>query len=415
MTKNKIENPKLYKFLDIKYSYKSGLEDIMNFVKQLKPIVEKEDKRDFENYISAINSAFKKAGLDVPSNNEHFEPTEDQKKLIYKNLELPEVQPLNKNGHLWKSNFVLLISCFEYLISDIITFYYKHYPQNELDNTFEINLKNLRNFETIDDFINDIISKKVEALLYKSNEEQLKFLENTIKLDLSRKYIDWNLINEAVLRRHLIVHNNSKINKRYLNEADKKYGSDINDLKEGEKVFVGPKYFNKVYEELFLAGHLLIQNAWRKWLKEFEEVANAELIDLTYNGNIDKLFKVSEKIGAYGKELSTINNDFLFRINVNYCLSLKNQNKKEELQHEIDKIDISNLSPIYILAFHSLQDNCEDALKYIRHAKSVDNLEFEEVMEWPLFEGLRKKTEFIEKVHKIYRKKLQSTLTNKTR
>ena len=172
MTKKKIENPKLYKFLDIKYSYKSGLEDIMNFVKHLKPIIEKEDKRDFENYISAINSAFKKAGLEIPTDKENFEPTEEQKKLIYKNLVLPDAQSPNKNGHLWKSNFVLLISCFEYLISDIITFYYKHYPQNELDNTFEINLKNLRNFETIDDFVSDIISKKVEALLYKSNEEQ---------------------------------------------------------------------------------------------------------------------------------------------------------------------------------------------------------------------------------------------------
>ena len=414
MEKKKIENPKLYKFLDIKYSYKSGLEDIMNFVSHLKPIIEKEDEQDFKNYISAITAAFKKAGLEIPAEGETLEPTEDQKKLIYKNLVLPEPKSPNKNGHLWKSNFVLLISCFEYLISDIITFYYKHYPQNELDNKFEINLKNLRNFETIDDFVSDVISKKVEALLYKSNADQLTFLNDTIKLDLSPKHIDWDLINEAVLRRHLIVHNNSKINKRYLNEAAEKYGEDIKERKEAKAVVVGPQYFNKVYEELFLAGHLLIQNGWRKWLKEFEEVANAELIDLTYNGNIQKLYKVSEKIGEYGKELSTINNDFLFRINVNYCLSLKNQGKQEELQAEIDKIDISNLSPIYILAFHSIQDNCEDALKYVRHSKSVDNLEFDDVMEWPLFEGLRKNPEFVEKVHKIYRKKQQPTLAKKS-
>jgi hypothetical protein len=406
MTKEKIKNPKLYRLLDIKYSYKNGLEDIMNFVKHLKPIIEKEDKQDFENYIKAVSSAFKKAGLELPTENKTIEPTEEQKKLIYKNLELPEAKSPNKNGHLWKSNFVLLISCFEYLISDIITFYYKNYPHNELDNIFEVNLKNLKNFETIEDFIDDIISKKVEKLLYKSNEDQLKFLDSTIKLDLSEKYINWNLINEAVLRRHLIVHNNSKINKRYLNEADLEYSKDINEISEGKKVYVDAKYFNRVYEELFLAGHLLIQNSWRKWLKEFEEVANAELIDLTYYGNIEKLYLMSEKIGLYGKEIPTINNDFLFRININYCLSLKNQGKEKELSNEIEKIDISNLSPIYILAYHALQDDCEEALKYVRHSKSVDKLEFDSVMEWPLFEGLRKNEKFIEKVHKIYRKKL---------
>lgn len=97
---------------------------------------------------------------------------------------------------------------------------------------------------------------------------------------------------------------------------------------------------------------------------------------------------------------------FLFRININYCLSLKNQGKEKELSNEIEKIDISNLSPIYILAYHALQDDCEEALKYVRHSKSVDKLEFDSVMEWPLFEGLRKNEKFIEKVHKIYRKKL---------
>jgi hypothetical protein len=191
-----------------------------------------------------------------------------------------------------------------------------------------------------------------------------------------------------------------------LNEANLEYSKDVKEISEGKKVFIGAEYFNIIYEELYLAGQLLIQNSWRKWLKEFEEVANAELIDLTYYGNIEKLYKMSEKIGLYGKDISTINNDFLFRINVNYCLSLKNQGKSKELKQEIEKIDISNLSPIYILAFHALQDNCVDALKYVRHAKSVDKLEFDSVMEWPIFEGLRKNEVFVEKVHKIYRKKL---------
>jgi len=408
--KKKLNNPKLHRFFDLRYSFKTGMQDIYKFVQHLKPVVEKVDKEDHRNFMQAIETAYSKAGLELDENLNEKTITEEQKKLIYQNLELPEPKSPNKNGHLWKSNFVFLISSFEYLISDIISFYYKYYPKSELDNVFEVNLKNITNFETIEDFIDDIIAKKVETLLYKSNEDQLEFLRKTIKLDLSTNFINWNLIKEAVLRRHLIVHNNSKINKRYLSEIDKQYADDVSELEEGKQVQIGSKYFNKVYQELFIAGNILIQNGWRKWLKEFEEVANADLIDLTFDGNIDGLYKISEKIGLYGKSIETINNDFKFRININYCLSLKNQGFSDLLEIETKKMDISNLSPIYILAYHSLIDNCEDALKYIKHAKTVDKLEFEQVMEWPLFEGLRKDDNFIKKVKTIYRKKLQPTM-----
>jgi len=410
-SKNKIDNPKFERFFDLKFSFKNSFENINKFIKHLNPIIEKADKEDQEKMVQAIKAAYKNAGveLDKINKDEVLKLTDEQKKIIYKSIQIPERQSPDKDGTLWKSNFVLLISSFEYLISDIISFYYKFYPNSILDKSFEVNIKSIFEYSSIDELVDDVISRKVEGLLYKSFAEQKEFLKKELKINLNEKIINWDLVNESILRRHLIVHNNSKINKRYLSEAHKDFTKDLKELKEGSKVIISKSYFNTVYQELYSAGHILIQECWRKWLSEFEEVANADLVDLTFEGNKMNYFLIAEKIGKFGKELSTINNDFRFRININYCLALKGQNKKNELENEIKKIDISNLSPIFVLAYFSLQDDCKNALTHIKNAKSVDNLEYEDVLTWPLFEGLRKNDDFISRVNKIYRKKLLPT------
>ncbi len=103
---------------------------------------------------------------------------------------------------------------------------------------------------------------------------------------------------------------------------------------------------------------------------------------------------------------------------MNYCLALKGQGKKDELEKEIIQIDISNLSPIFVVAYHALQDDKANTLKHLQNAKTVDKLEWSYVEEWPLFEGLRKDKEFMEKARKIFRprtiKKEQQPITAPT-
>jgi len=99
-------------------------------------------------------------------------------------------------------------------------------------------------------------------------------------------------------------------------------------------------------------------------------------------------------------------------INVNYCLALKGQNKKEELEKEIKQIDISNLRPLFVLAYYALLDDKVNALKILRNAKTVDKIKWNQITEWPLFEGLRKDKDFILKAQKIFNPKIQKAISN---
>jgi hypothetical protein len=71
---------------------------------------------------------------------------------------MPELKSPNQGYLLWKYNFVLLISAFEYLFADIISFYYKFYPNSALDKTVEVDLSELKNYSTIEEYV-DIIMK----------------------------------------------------------------------------------------------------------------------------------------------------------------------------------------------------------------------------------------------------------------
>lgn len=410
--KKPLADEQIRRMLAIRQSFTSNTKGIKKFVSHLKPVIEETDKTHSEKVIEALKKAYETAGINFANGKEELDNiTEEQKKIIYRNLVLPELKSPSQGYLLWKSNFVLMISAFEYLFADIISFYYKFYPNSALDKTVEVDLTELKTCSTIEEYIDIVIAKKVEALLYKSIDKQLEFIEKDIKLDLEKQLIDWDIITEATLRRHLIVHNDCKINKRYLKEASSKI-ADVATLKVGEEILITPEYFDRVYQEVFLAGNIIIQNCFRKWLKKYEQIANIDLIELTFDGAIQKEYIIAEKIGKYGKRYNTFNNDFLFRINMNYCLALKGQQKNEELEKEINQIDISNLSPIYVVAFHALKDDKENVLKNLKNAKTVDQLEWSYVENWPLFEGLRKDKDFLEKAEKIFFPKKRAVKVN---
>lgn len=416
MPARQIKDDKLTRMLRIQRSFNRNVKGLKKFISHVKPAVIEADKNDSEAVIKAIKDAYKQSGIVLTREKDGVKITEEQKKLIFKHLKMPELKSPNQGMLLWKGNFVLLIGTFEYLFSDIITFYYKCYPQSLVDKTVEVDLSELVNCSSIEEYRDIVISKKVESILYKSIDKQIEFLEKELKLDLEKNLIDWDIIKESILRRHLIIHNNGVINKRYINETNKSKIVDIKEIKEGVKVYISPKYFERVYQEIFLAGNIIIQNCWRKWLSKYEEVANVDLIDLTYQGNVEKEYFVSQKIGAYGKRYNTFNNEYRYMININYCLALKGLNNKSELEQEIKKIDISNLSPLFILAYYALKDDKNNALKVIRNAKTVNKLKWDDVINWPLFEVLRGDKDFMTKAQKIFfpkrQKKISTSITS---
>jgi hypothetical protein len=100
-------------------------------------------------------------------------------------------------------------------------------------------------------------------------------------------------------------------------------------------------------------------------------------------------------------------------LDINYCQSLKWQNKDQELSKELEKFDASTLRPIYLLAYYALKSDSENFLKHVKNAIALDGMQITDFSDWPLFREFRKDPNFIKTIKSASKsaKKLTTTLT----
>lgn len=80
---------------------------------------------------------------------------------------------------LSNSSFLMLNNYFEYLITDLLSYYYNKYSNSLNEKEFKFTLKELSEYESIDEAIKDLIVKEVETLILdKSFSELLQHFED---------------------------------------------------------------------------------------------------------------------------------------------------------------------------------------------------------------------------------------------
>ncbi len=312
---------------------------------------------------------------------------------------------------LYKSSYIMLISHFDFLLSDLLHYYYYNYPESLYNrkgkNELSISLNELQFCSDLKEAIARIINKEIDKLLYTNLEGQKNYLKDYLKMDIEENIIDWNKINEAMERRNIIVHNDSKINNRYLKNIDfSVIPEEEKNLKEGDRISIDTNYFINIYNEIFNTGIILIQKFWRKYNKAEINLADASLNKDIYDLLLEENWKSAERLGLFGKKCKISNKEIRLILDVNYAQSLKWQDKEKKLKDELNKFNLSTLSPKYALAFYTLKSDTENFYKNIEKSIKIDNMTKEDFMEWPLFREFRKDEDYKEKIDKIFSKSI---------
>ena len=389
-------------------SFMRNLRSLKVFVSNLTPIVKSQDEVLIRNTTEKIRTALKIIGVSKSklkkekSKQIGHKPTRKQLSKMISVLEgLPRLTPHNVEL-LYKSAFVILASYFDFLFSDLIHYFYQIHPESLSGKELSITLNELKLCNDISEAIGHIVNREVEKVSYKGLDEQIKYFENYLKIDCKKNIINWNIINEMIERRNIIVHNDSKINRRYLKNVDLPVIPEkTKDLKEGQKIIIKEDYFMAVLNEVVIAGTILIQCCWRGWEKDDISDADEELIRNIYDALCEEEWRIAEKLGLFSKECEVYNEQHRLYLDINYCQSLKWQNKKKELEKELEKFDESSLRPIYVLALSALKSDRDKFYKNIKKAITIDRLKKKDLMEWPLFRELRKDPNYEKKIRNI--------------
>lgn len=112
-------------------------------------------------------------------------------------------------------SLVYLITEFESFLEWNIASTFRHKPEILKSKGKHISYEEMLNHKKVSDLIEYLIEKEIKQVLNLDIEEINSYLKKTFKgIDLA-KIKDWNDFKECFYRRHLIVHNNGMIDKKY--------------------------------------------------------------------------------------------------------------------------------------------------------------------------------------------------------
>lgn len=397
-------------FSKIHGNFTTNMQSLEAFVKNVSPIAEKHDKATREKLDKFTEGIFKIFGLPRGKIDERTRKqvvegvTEDQvKKIIQLVADLPRIT-LSQAELLYRSSFVMLVSYFDFLLSDLIHYFHRRYPESLSGRDLPLTLSELKLLGGVDEAIDSVINKEADSVLYKSLREQKLYLKNTLKIDTKDSIVNWDRLIEAVERRHIVVHNDCKINRRYLTSVDlSQVPEKTKDLKEGRQVRIRESYFRSVFEEICVSGIVLLQCCWRKWEKDDTSDADSSLNSDIYDALLKENWIRAERLGLFSKEFKVENQAYRIVLDINYCQSLKWQGKTTELEEELKKFDISALSPKFALALFALRSDRDSFYGNVENAITVDKMSEEHFMEWPLFRELRQDPDYEVRIKTVFR------------
>lgn len=299
----------------------------------------------------------------------------------------PKLSPKNFEI-LSRGTFLMLNNYFEYLLADLLTYYYNKF-KNSLDaKEFKISLQELNEYENIEELTKSLILKEVENIIVEKTFDQLlDHFEKSLNISLEKDIINWEKIIEIRERRHLIVHNSSIVNKKYITRTKNPYNFNI-----GDNIHIDKDYFHFAYKQFKIAGEILLFNSWGSWDKHNIDNAIHQMLFSSFDSLNAKDYDNTLKICRYCDKIKSrneIQEDYLLRIQINKAIAYKKQNNKSELSKVLKLMKIGTSTPIFKIAFQILNDDKKDLTDLFKKAILLEELIIDYYLEWPIFDFVK--------------------------
>ncbi|PEQ84665.1 hypothetical protein CN481_22115 [Bacillus sp. AFS006103] len=294
---------------------------------------------------------------------------------------------------------ISLVSFFELLIGDLLHTFYSLKPNALTGVEKEFSFNDLRNFNNLDEIIEAVRNKRVDSVLRNSLEDWVKFFKNNFKVDFKITVSEWDQFNEIFQRRNTLVHNGGRMSNQYIKKVSKSYlAKNQIRVKEGNQLYVNEEYLNSAIDLFLTSGISLIAIVWGKLCPDENKNRNELLHNIVYRLMLNEEWKPAAEIELF--LIRHINNDDL-TTKFNYWLAMKNLDRLDEVYKEMNQHWKSGFNPKYELCYYGILDDKEQFYnclpKAVNHGLTQRNL-----LEWPMFEGIRKDEEFLNKVTSLF-------------
>ncbi|MGV3504660.1 MAG: hypothetical protein ACO1O1_13215 [Adhaeribacter sp.] len=373
---------------EILNEFKNNQFSIISYFERFGVLAQTQDLTAAKDRINYIMQCLKDSGIDTSIPKEEQNISQDELfAFADKVIKTPKLSEQNYEI-LSRSSFLMLNNYFEYLLTDLLTYYYNKFKESLNDKDFKLSLKELSEYETIEDATKSLILKEVESMVIELTfPKLLDHFKSKLNVSLEEDIINWEKIEEFRERRHLIVHNSSIVNKKYLIRTKNPYN-----LKLGDKIDISHDYFKLVYEEFYLAGLILSYNCWGNWDKENADSAISDILMETFEKTKEGKFDFTRRLTDYAHKISPRNDiqeDCLLRVKFNRCIALKRLGHKKELAGMLKSIKVVTALPLFQLAHSILSEKEDNIIDLVNKTKALDDIDHERYEEWPIYSFVR--------------------------
>ncbi|HVZ93348.1 MAG TPA: hypothetical protein VG797_02450 [Phycisphaerales bacterium] len=385
------------------------------FAEQLGPIA---DSTDEEQRGDQVISLLRLLGVSVPDEpmtiaarrefvrgihiNISTEPISQQSESVPTSNQLPITESLTaklvtfvetarrrtpSHGHTLRTSALMLaVSLLDALFADLLQLYFVKYPSSLDGEEHKISFSEICSLGSIDAARELVLHRKIESILRRSCRKQIEYFTARLKIDLSDLVPYLSILDETVQRRHVWVHNGGRVNKLYLANVDEKYSKQF---AEGETLPVDAQYLRRAIDRVNLAGVVISQQCWRKWLPSETRFADSALADNVFDTLCDKRYVAAQYLGKYACRVVASSDESRRNTILNYAQAFRWAGKPERAKSIVLEHDWSSCNMRYRIAAMVLSDEVSEAIKILPLAIAAGELSVHHLREWPIFQSFR--------------------------
>jgi hypothetical protein len=293
----------------------------------------------------------------------------------------------DRAGFLLRAQVVMGVSAVEVLIAGLVREFYTIKQEALVGEDKEFSLAELKEFGSIEEAITAAIDKRVEQFVWKSFDDWSIWFEKRMNISFSEMLDDWDRTREVFERRHLIVHNEGRVNARYTQRVPEAIRPN---LQLGEELPMDEHYGLQALDHLSVLGILGTTLVWAKLLPatDFSTPAANAIYDLMLAGRWEPVAAICH----HGKALDCGRSTQLV-FQCNEWLARKRLHGLESIEREVGRFDTTGLQIRFSVVRAALLDDLDQAFEILPHALETDRaaggMIRGELLEWPILEEMR--------------------------
>ncbi len=303
-----------------------------------------------------------------------------------------------------------IVSKFDKFLTDVLVVSYRQNSDWLKNPEKKISYKELLEIESLDMLKDEIISKEIDGLMSNSHREQLKFLDERLKLGIEAEFPSWAKFLEITERRNLFAHTGGIVSNQYIENCNK-WEIPLNDVKEGSALSAGDDYIREAIDCFHELSIRVAQSSARRMFPESKKELDENLNNTSVELLEEERWDLAERVFGFALSIpETLRSGFEYEcyFHLNWCIAKKFAAK--EFLDNLHAIDWTPLHPIYHFAVAILEDRFEDAEALMRSDAVQEKVDEKSLKNWPLLRDFRKTDLFLEAFKNRFKKDFNEQL-----